>query len=395
MSNDNLIQKILKTANKISPDTIENYHWLHQHPEIKFEEFETSAYLENKLKTMGYSLQKTADTGIIASIAGSQGGPTVALRADIDALNVTEQTSLSFPSLNTGKMHACGHDAHMAMLIGAAKIIVENRDKIKGSVKLIFQPGEEGGAGAKRICDEGHLNDVDCIFGIHVWMELPAKTVLIKSGPLMAAADDFEIRILGKGGHAAQPHLNIDPTAVAVDIYNQIQKIISREIDPQKSAVISVPYIKGSDAFNVIPDEVTMRGTARSFDPEIQNYLIDRIKTIVEGCCLASRCTGTFSLLDESYPPVINSEKLVKNIAIYLPQTEFKILKEDTPTMAAEDFSFYQRKVPGVFIFLGMKDEEKGIIYPHHHPKFRVNESVLETGTALYTLLGFYSSFVD
>ena len=250
MELEQLKQILIDEAKFVERYVIESRRHIHMYPETKFEEEKTASFIEEELRKIGYETNRAAKTGVIAILEGSTEGKTVALRADTDALNVEEENDIPCKSTIPGKMHACGHDAHVAMLLGAAKIIYKFKDQIKGRVKLVFQPAEEGGGGAAKFVDEGHIDDVDSIFGIHVWRELPSGVIGTRKGPFLASADEFKITITGKGGHAASPNQTFDPTSVMVDIYNAIQKIVTREIDPLEKAVITTPIIKGSDAHN-------------------------------------------------------------------------------------------------------------------------------------------------
>ncbi|MCG3222100.1 MAG: amidohydrolase [Candidatus Heimdallarchaeota archaeon] len=387
-------QLLIDEAKELEAYVIEKRRHFHMNPETGFEEVETSAHIEEELRKIGYDIQKTAITGIIANLDSGKEGKTIALRADIDALNVTEDNDKPYCSKIPGKMHACGHDAHTAMLLGAAKIIYKNKDKLTGKVKLVFQPAEEGGGGAKKIVDEGHIDDVYQIFGIHVWQEGQSGTIATRKGPFLASADQFIIEIKGKGGHAACPHQTFDPTAVLVDIYNAIQKIVTREIDPLEKAVISIPMVEGSDAHNIIPTIAKMQGTFRTFNNDVRNHILKRMKEIVEGYSLAWRCVGKieFEIGGIYYPPTINHAESVDNlIEVLKPLDE---VKEADLTMGGEDFAFYLNKTKGAFIALGLYNEEKGIIHPHHHPKFDIDEEILWKGTAVYALLAFYNLFI-
>lgn len=380
-------EDILKKAKELDSYIIEKRRDFHMHPELKFEEVRTSKIVEEELKKLGYEVIRTAKTGVIGILKGGKEGKTVALRADIDALPVQEENDVPYKSKIPGKMHACGHDAHTAMLLGAAKILAEIKDELHGTVKLIFQPGEEGGLGAKRIVEEGHLDDVDAVFGIHVWAELPSGVIGIRSGPLMASADAFKATIEGKGGHGAVPHLSIDPIAVSVDLVNAYQKIISREIDPLQPAVISVTSINAGTTFNVIPEKAEVLGTIRTFDEGIREYIIQRMEQITKSYAEGMRCKGSFELTMEHIPPTINDENLAEFAKMVLK--DIGKIEEPKPTMGAEDFAFYTKKAPGLFIFLGIRNEEKGIIYPHHHPRFDVDEDVLWLGSAIYSILAY------
>ncbi|MFX1250839.1 MAG: M20 family metallopeptidase [Promethearchaeota archaeon] len=366
---------------------------IHMYPETKFEEEQTAAFIEAELQKIGYETQRTAKTGVIATFKGLKKGKTVALRADIDALDITEEVNVPFRSKNEGKMHACGHDAHTAMLLGAARVIYKYKDHFIGNLKLIFQPGEEGGGGAQKITEEGHLDDVDIIFGLHISAKNPSGMIRVKKGPAMASSDSFTLAIKGKGGHAASPHLTIDPIAVSVDIYNAFQKIITREIDPFISAVITIPMLRGSNAYNVIPSEVTLTGTLRAFDLEIREYIIKRMKEIVQGYSQAWRCEGQFKLNKIPYPPLINDGTTVDKIIDIFGDLD--TVTAAPAVMGSEDFAFYLQKTQGAFFFLGTQNEEQDCIYPHHHPRFKIDESVLWKGTAMYSLVGFYYLFSE
>ena len=385
-------QKLIEEAKDLSSYVIEKRRHIHMFPETSFEEEKTASYIEEELHKIGYATKRVAKTGVLTILKGKTEGKTVALRADIDALNITEENDIPYKSKIPGKMHACGHDAHVAMLLGAAKILFKFKEHIQGTIKLIFQPAEEGGGGGKKIVEEGHVDDVDVIFGIHVWHELPAGVIGTRPGPMMASADDFEITIKGKGGHAASPHQTIDPTAVLTDIYNALQKLISREIDPFANAVLTSPMLEGSDAFNVIPPQAILRGTFRTMDPKVRAHIIKRMNEIVKGYSQAWRCEGNVELgITAAYPPVINDPQTVDELTEILHDLD--IVTTMDPTMGGEDFAFYLEKTKGAFMGLGIYNEEKGITSPHHHPKFDVDEAILWKGTAIHALLGFYSLF--
>ncbi len=390
LNSNNLKQTLINEAKELESYVIEKRRQIHMFPETSYEEKKTASYIEEELHKIGYTTQRTAKTGVLAILKGTKEGKTVALRADIDALNITEENDVPYKSKNPGKMHACGHDAHVAMLLGAAKILFKHKEHLHGTLKLIFQPAEEGGGGGEKIAEEGHVDDVDVIFGIHVWHELPAGVIGTRKGAMMASADDFAITIKGKGGHAAAPHQAIDPTAVLVDIYNALQKLISREIDPFENVVLTAPMFEGSDAFNVIPPQATIKGTFRTMDSEVRNHIIKRINEIVEGYSKAWRCEGNVEFgITAAYPPVLNDPQTVDELTEILHDLDTVTTME--PTMGGEDFAFYLEKTKGAFMGLGIYNEEKGITYPHHHPKFDVDESILWKGTAIHALLGFYS----
>ncbi len=379
--------EVIKLSKELSDYVIELRREIHMYPELAYEEVRTSELVIKELKSLGYEVHRAAKTGVIGILKEGEGG-VVALRADMDALPVNEENDVPYKSRIKGKMHACGHDAHTAMLLGAAKVLKELAKEIRGTVKLIFQPGEEGGLGAKRIVEEGWLDDVNAIFGMHVWADLKSGEVGIKSGPAMASADAFKVVIKGKGGHAAAPHESIDPIVVAADLINAYQKIVSREINPLEPVVISVAKVEAGTTFNVIPEEAIMLGTIRTFNKGVRDYIVKRMKEVTELYSKALRAQATFELKEKYIPPTVNDPKLsefavnvVKKLGIA------KVLTDVKPTMGAEDFAFYLEKVPGVYIFLGIKNEDKGIVYPHHHPRFNVDEDVLWIGTAIYASL--------
>jgi amidohydrolase len=384
--------KLIQEAKEIDSYVINTRRYIHMYPETLFEELNTAKFIEENLQKIGYKTQRTARTGVITTLSGPVDGMTVALRADIDALNIVEENDIPFRSKNDGKMHACGHDAHAAMLLGAAKILFNNKEHLRGTIKLIFQPAEEGGAGAKKIIDERHLDNVDAIFGLHVWHDLPSGVIATRKGATLASSDRFTITITGEGGHAASPHQTIDPISVSTDIYNALQKIISREIDPLERCVLALPKLKGSDAHNIIPSIAILQGTFRSLTSKVREHVIRRIHEIVEGYSKAWRCTGTVEFSSLAYPSLINSDEVVDEVTNIIKELDkVKIMDQ---SMISEDFSFYLQKTKGAFITLGIYNENKGIIFPHHHPKFQVDESVLWKGTAVYSMLGFYPLFV-
>ncbi|HDZ35629.1 MAG TPA: amidohydrolase [Thermococcus sp.] len=374
----------LEEALKIRDEIIAWRRDFHMYPELKYEEERTSKVVEEHLREWGYRIKRVG-TGIIADIG--EGEKTIALRADMDALPVQEENDVPYKSRVPGKMHACGHDAHTAMLLGAAKIISEHIDEFNGRVRLIFQPAEEGGNGALKMIEGGALEGVDAIFGLHVWIDLPSGVIGIKDGPFMAGAGIFNARIIGKGGHGASPHQTVDPVPIAAEAILALQTIASRNIPPTETGVVSVTAVHAGTAFNVIPEEVEMKGTIRFFKQEIGELIERRMGEILEGVTRAHGASYELSI-EELVPPTVND----RDMAAFARKVaeKYGLRHGDAePTMGAEDFAFYLQRVPGAFLTLGIRNEEKGIVYPHHHPKFDVDEDVLHLGTAMEVALAF------
>ena len=354
----------------------------HMHPELGYEEERTSRIVEEHLREWGYSTKRVG-TGIIADIG--RGGKTIALRADMDALPIQEENDVPYKSKIPGRMHACGHDAHTAMLLGAAKIIAEHKGELNGRVRLIFQPAEEGGNGAVRMIEGGAIEGVDAIFGFHVWMDLPSGVIGIRDGPFLAGAGIFNGKVMGKGGHGASPHETVDPIPVTAEAVLAFQTITSRNVPPVESSVLSVTSLHGGTAFNVIPEEVKFRGTIRFFKPEVGELIRRRMREVLEGVTKAHGAKYELNI-EELTPPTINSPEMV-DFARKVAEKYGLRYGDVPPTMGAEDFAYYLQRVPGAFLALGVKNEGKGIIHPHHHPRFDVDEGALYLGTAMEVVL--------
>ncbi len=384
---DEILKDIIQRAKALQPKVVELRRQFHMYPELKYEEVRTSSKVKEVLRSLGYRIKEVAGTGVVASLG--EGKPVLAFRADMDALPIQEENDVPYKSRIQGKMHACGHDAHTAMLLGASYIIKELHDKglIKGKTKLIFQPAEEGGLGAKKVVESGAVDDVDAFFGIHVWSSLPSGVIGIREGPLLASADAFRVIVRGRGGHAAQPNQAVDPIVISADLINAYQKIISREINPLKPAVVTVASLKAGTTFNVIPETSEMLGTIRTFDENVRNFVIRRMKEVTEMLAKGLRAEGRFEVVGDHIPPTVNDPKLANYCREVL-----KVLgdiEEPEMTMGAEDFAFYAMRRPSVFILLGIRNKEKGIVYPHHHPKFDVDEDVLWKGVAIHSILAY------
>jgi|TARA_B110000914_G_scaffold215284_1_gene219019 IAA-amino acid hydrolase len=375
-------------ANKISDWIIDIRRELHKHPELMYEEVKTSALVRRELDDLGIAYQSPiAKTGVLASIGNGE-GPCVALRADMDALPIHEETDVPFRSEIDGKMHACGHDCHTAMLLGAAKILKSKESEINGTIKLFFQPAEEGGAGGKLMRDEGALENpkVERIFGLHVWPQMPTGQIGSKEGTFLAATTFLDLTIKGVGGHAAVPHLTRDPVLTSAQIITNLQSIISRELDPLDSGVVSISAIHGGQAANVIPSEVKILGTLRSLTMDGLKSLQIRVKEIAEKIAEAHECEAIVKYPGNDYPPTVNDGEMwdfAKKIGSSMLGKEN--VNDLEAVMGGEDFAYYTEQVKGCFVVLGVQNKEIDAVYSVHHPMFKADEKALHIGTALHT----------
>jgi len=360
---------------------------LHAIPELGYQEHKTSQLIRETLTELGIAWQgPIAETGVVATLSGGP-GPCVALRADIDALPIEEQAEVPFRSQHAGRMHACGHDCHTAMLLGAARLLKAREADLRGTVKLIFQPAEEGLAGAERMCQAGVLQNprVERIFGLHVWPATPTGQVAGRAGTFLAATGFMHIVVTGVGGHAAMPHLTVDPLCTAAKIVVELQTIISREVDPLQSGVVSVTSFHGGETTNVIPGEVRLSGTMRSQTLPGLLFLQRRIRELVEGIAAVHRCRATVEFPGSNFPATVNTPalwELAQQIGGDLLGSDAVL--ESPPVMGGEDFAFYTEQVPGCFVGLGIRNEELGSTWGLHHPRFLVDEAALPLGTALH-----------
>jgi amidohydrolase len=365
----------------LTPSLVEWRRDFHQHPELGYEERRTQQVVREFLESLGIEVRTCARTGLRGLLRGAKPGRTVALRADMDALPVAEIADHDYRSQNEGLMHACGHDGHMAILMGAARVLAARRDTLAGSVVFLFQPSEENPpGGAPLMIEEGALDGVDAIFGLHLWQPLPTGVVGLKAGASMAQADEFEITVHGRGGHASQPEATIDPVMVASHIVVAAQTIVSRSTTPLQPAVVSITTIHGGRVHNIIPDTVTMTGTVRTLDLDTQRAIKRRMGEICEATGRAFGATVEFRY-DDGYPPLMNDPASVDLVAGVVTR-EFGAdrVRMMPPVMGGEDFAYYVQRVPGAFAMLGMGD---GRPHPHHNARFDIDERALPIGVRL------------
>lgn len=387
-----MLDKIKTLAKQYAPEFIEVRHHLHAHPELSYKEFETSKFVQQKLQAMGIDYEIKATTGVVGMIRGKNPDTRIiALRADMDALPIKEENDVPYKSKNEGVMHACGHDVHTTCLLGAARILKELKGEWEGTVKLIFQPGEEKNpGGASLLIKEGVLQNPrpSAIFGLHVHPGLAVGKMSFRGGKVMASADELYITIKGKGGHAASPHLCIDPVLIASHLIVSLQQIVSRNNNPHNPTVLSITSIQGGTTTNVIPDEVKLKGTFRAMNEEWRFKAHEFIRKMTTD--LVSSMGGTVDLLiDVGYPSVYNNEELnelAKEKAMDFIGREN--VEETEKRMGAEDFGYYSQQIPGCFFRLGVMNTAKGITAGVHTPTFNIDESAIETGIGMMAWLG-------
>lgn len=370
---------------------------LHQYPELGMEEYETSKFIKSFLKKEGIEFIEVAKTGVCGIIRGtkesnSDNVKTIALRGDIDGLPILDKKVCEYSSKVEGKMHACGHDGHTTILLGAAKLLNQNKDLFSGNVKLLFEPAEETIGGARFMIEEGVLENprVDCVCGLHVEENLECGTIMLKDGVVNAASNPFTIKIKGAGGHGAYPHTTVDPVVIASHIVLALQTIVSREINTANPAVITVGSIHGGTAQNIIPEEVVISGVIRTMSKEDRKFAKERLREIVEGICKSSRASADIDI-EESYPNLYNDGKMVELFKIGAEKVlgEENVLIQKYPKMGVESFAYFANEIPGVFYFLGSGNKEKKIIHPAHSNLFDIDENCLPIGVAMQCEMAF------
>ncbi|MFF2288946.1 M20 metallopeptidase family protein [Peribacillus butanolivorans] len=392
-----MFKKLFSRLQEVYPELVRFRRDLHMYPELSFNEVNTPKKIADVLTNLGLEVRtEVGGRGVVGLLKGGKPGKTVALRADFDALPISDEKDVEYKSRIPGVMHACGHDVHTAALIGVAKVLSEVKDELKGNVVFIHQFAEEViPGGAKPMIEDGCLDGVDVIYGAHVSSILPLGMVAVGEGYIMAAGDTFEIEIYGKGGHGATPHLSVDPIVVGSQLVLNLQQIVSRRVDPSKTAVVSVGSFQSGQASNIIPDTAKITGTVRTFEESVQDLIEEAIGKIATSTCEGAGATVKFKY-ERGYPTLwnhpeetIKAEKLAKNLL-----GEEKIIQIQPFTLTGmEDFAFYLQKVPGTFFYVGGANPAMNAIYPHHHPKFNVDEeSMLYIGKMFIALVFNYLS---
>jgi len=382
--------ELMESAEEIAPGVVADRRYLHQHPELGFQEEGTARLVAERLRALNLDEVRTgiAQTGVMGVLHGGKGpGKTVLLRADMDALPITELNDVPYKSENEGAMHACGHDAHTAMLLGAARVLAARRNEFAGTIKFIFQPSEEAnGGGAKPMIEAGVMENphVDAAFGIHVGSNLPAGVIAVKGGAINAATDGARVTIRGLGGHAARPHKAIDPVVIGAHCIIALQTLVAREVDPFSPVVLTVGSLHGGTVSNVIPEEAYFLATIRTTTEETRQLMAERIPQICQGIAETFRATAD-TQYTFGYPPLVNDEEgaaLVREVATEVVGAERVMTAE--AGMGGEDMSFFINAAPGAFYRLGVRNEAQGKTYGHHHPRFDVDEDALATGVAMH-----------
>lgn len=371
---------------RLTPDLVSARRDFHRHPELAFQETRTAQVVADRLRKLGLDVKTgVGRTGVTGLIQGKAGGRTIGIRADMDALPITETGALPYRSENVGIMHACGHDGHVAAALAVAQLFAEHRAELRGAVKFIFQPAEEAASGAEEMIKDGAMRDpdVDSLLSLHLWNYLPVGSVGFRAGPIFASADDIRIVIQGRGGHGGLPHQTIDPIPVAAQVVLALQHIVSRNISPFEPAVLTIGMMQGGTAFNVIPEQVTLAGTVRAYDMKVRDYIVERAEDTVRGICLAAGATYTFNARF-CCPPVVNDEA----VTALATRSAQKILGEAKVVVAnqattGDDVAYFNQAAPGCYFLIGSGNEAKGLTRPHHHQEFNFDEDALPVAAAV------------
>ncbi|MDA4128595.1 MAG: carboxypeptidase CpsA [Thaumarchaeota archaeon] len=376
---------LLADAKKIEPEILKIRRWVHQNPELSYHEKETAKLVARELEKLGIEVKTgVGGTGVLGILKGSKPGRVVALRADMDALPVDERSNVPFKSKVPGVMHACGHDTHVAMLLGTAMLLAKHRDELHGTVKFLFQPAEEHGGkgGAEPMIEDGVMENpkVDFVFGLHISNRVPSGTFGLRAGAFMAAPDSFKIKIVGRGGHGSAPQETVDPIFVAAQVINALQGVSSRMIDPVKPFVISVCSIHAGTKDNVIPDEAMLSGTIRTLDDRTRKRAIDKVRGTTNAVCRAFGASAEISFMEDAYPITYNDDRVTGVVFRLLGGIPGMKTREIEPVLGGEDFSRFMEKAPGTFYFLGTHNKAKGCVYPNHSSRFKADEDVLKYG---------------
>ncbi len=375
----------------VSGDVIAIRRDVHAHPEQGFNEKRTSDLIAKKLKSFGIETKRVCGTGVIGLVRGASPGPTILIRADIDGLPVQELNRVPYASRSDGVMHACGHDGHVASALGAAKLLASRRSRIAGNVKFMFQPAEEGPppGGAMPMIEAGLLKKprVDYAFALHMWNDLPVGKIGVRSGPVMASADEFIVTVKGVGGHGAAPHQTIDPVVVASHLVVALQTIVSRRVDPTKAAVVTVGKIASGNRFNIIPAEATLVGTVRALEEGVRQLVKGELRKVIDGVTTAFGATATLEYKD-GYPPTRNDPEATAMVrrAAEAVVGKGNVVEQDV-TLGAEDMSYVLREVPGCYWFLGSNNKSRGLVHPHHSARFDFDEESLPIGVEIWAKL--------
>ncbi len=382
----------LAEAKRVEPEIIKTRRRLHQHPELAYQEEMTSKLVSDELESFGVEVKRgVGGTGVLGILKGGHDGRVVALRADMDGLPVQEMSDVDFRSKTDGVMHACGHDTHMAMLLGAAKILAENKEELHGTVKFLFQPAEEHGGrgGAKPMIEAGVMKspDVDFVFGLHISGTYRSGEIGLKEGSLMAAPDTFKVKIIGQGGHGSAPHETVDPVYVAAHVILALQGISARMINPVQPFVISVGAVHSGTKENIIPDVAILDGTIRTLDERTRSRAKKKVEEVAKGVSRSFGASAEVEFEKDAYPVTVNDPETTRRTERVLKKIPGIRVKEIDPVLGGEDFSRFLQKAPGTFYFLGTRNPAKGCIYPNHSSKFKVDEDVLKFGSASLALL--------